>query len=294
MNLTTPTCLWDVGAELGEGPVWDEVNRRLYFVDIKGRKIHSCAEDGSQRRSWNTPRQTGFVLPAAEGDFVCGMQDGLYRFAPESGAFSLLGEVEPALPGNRLNDGYIDAHGRLWFGSMDDGESLPSGSLYSIEAGAAAVAHDPGYIITNGPATSPDGATFYHTDTLERVVYAFDVGADGTLSGKRLFVACTGSGHPDGSAVDADGCVWVAMFGGARIDRYTKEGQLIQTLDFPCSNITKLTFGGADLRTMFVTTAWKGLSPEQRAGQPLAGSLFTLRSPTPGLAQHRFGARRTA
>ncbi|WP_267876244.1 SMP-30/gluconolactonase/LRE family protein [Massilia violaceinigra] len=133
---------------------------------------------------------------------------------------------------------------------------------------------------------SPDGKTLYHTDTLGKKIYAFDVLPDGTATRKRLFIVTQAPGHPDGMAVDADGGIWVAMFRGARIDRYNPAGELVGTIAFPVSNITKLAFGGADLRSAFVTTAWKGLSEDERAREPLAGGLFTFRTDTPGLAQH--------
>lgn len=288
MSAHQPECLWPVGAELGEGALWHAPSRSVYFVDIKGRQVHRCAEDGSQRTSWNAPSQPGFVVPAAGGGFVCGLEDGLYRFSEISGAFSPLRKVEEDQELNRFNDGHVDAQGCLWFGSMDNGESRPSGSLYRCDGKGEVVNVDSGYIITNGPAISPDGKTLYHTDTLAKQVFAFDLLPGGAVARKRLFVAIQGGGHPDGMAVDAGGHVWIAVFGGARIERYSPDGKMVDIVRFPCSNITKLAFGGGDLRTVYVTTAWKGLTPEQRAKEPLAGGLFVFRSETPGLAQHEF------
>jgi D-xylonolactonase len=288
MNGVEPVCLWPVAAELGEGPLWHAASRSVYFVDIRGRQIHRCAEDGTGQRSWAAPGRPGFIVPLAEGGFVCGLDDGLYRFCENSGQFTPLRHVEADLPGNRFNDGFVDARGSLWFGSMDAGESDPSGALYCIDSRGQVSCADSGYIITNGPATSPDGRILYHTDTLGRTVYAFDVLADGTLANKRIFVVFTGSGHPDGMAVDAHGDVWIALFGGGRIERYSAAGVLSDSVHFPCSNITKLAFGGPDLRTVYVTTAWKGLTPAQREREPQAGALFTFRSTTPGLVQHAY------
>lgn len=293
-----PVCIWDVAAKLGEGPIWHAATRSVYFVDIKGRQIHRCSEDGSVRRSWSTPLQTGFIVPVAggggSGSFVVGMEDGLYNFDPDSGAFTLLRAIEQDVPTNRFNDGYVDAQGCLWFGSMDDGEALPSGSLYRLGGGAEVRTFDRDIIITNGPAVSPDGKTLYHTDTLGKLVFAFDVQDDGSLANKRVFTEITAGGHPDGMAVDSAGRVWIGIFNGARISRYAADGTHIDDIAFPCSNITKLAFGGDDLRTVYVTTAWKGLSDEQRARQPQAGGLFTFRTDTPGLAQHEFLIEATA
>lgn len=278
-----PRCIWDAGAELGEGALWHAATRSVYFVDIKGRRIHRCDADGGARRSWEAPSQPGFAIPAASGGLVCGLEDGLYRFDEGSGAFTVLRRIEQDMPGNRLNDGYVDAGGNLWFGSMDDAKERASGALYRLDRHGVLSCADDGYGITNGPAVSPDGKTLYHTDTPLRRVYAFTLHEDGTLADKRVFLQLPEGSRPDGMAVDADGHLWIALFGGGRIERYTASGRLVGSVRFPCSNITKLAFGGDDLRTAYVSTAWKGLSPGQRAAQPLAGGLFAFHADTPGL-----------
>jgi D-xylonolactonase len=288
MSTTVPQCIWPLGAQLGEGPVWHPAEGALYFVDIIGKQLHRCSEDGTARQSWQMPAETGFALPMADGGLVCGMPGRLMRFDPKTGAFTLLREVESSLPGNRLNDGYVDRQHSLWFGSMDNSQKATSGSLYRLRSNGELQALDSGYIITNGPATSPDGRTFYHTDTLEKKVYAFDLADDGNLSRKRVLVKTAGSGYPDGTAVDAAGYVWVAMFGGARVDRYAPDGKLEGSLAFPCPNVTKIAFGGPDLRTAFATTAAVGLGEEERRKFPLAGGVFSFRVAAPGQAQHSF------
>ncbi len=289
MSQKVPECVWPVGAELGEGPIWMAEEHAVYFVDIKGRKLHRWSEKNGQRQSWDAPDQIGFIAPLEQGGFMCGVRGGLMHFNTDTGQFSLYKEVERPIPTNRLNDGFVDYRGRLWFGSMDDGQKAATGSLYRIDHQAGEILRqDPGYVITNGPAMSPDGRTLYHTDTLGHVVYVFDAAADGMLSNKREFARITAGGHPDGMAVDADGFVWIAVFRGWRIDRYSPQGEIVETISFPCSNITKLAFGGDDLRTAYVTTAWKELSAEERVQQPLAGALFSFRVETPGLQQYRF------
>lgn len=287
MSMPTPSCIWPVGAELGEGPLWQAAENALYFVDIKGRRIHRLAAQTGEHRSWQAPDQPGFLAPLGGLAFVCGLPDGLYRFDAASGQFGKLMDIEAHLPGNRLNDGFVDARGRLWFGSMDDAEQASSGTLYRVDENGALSTQDSDYVITNGPAMSPDGRTLYHNDTVRRVVYAFDVAEDGTLSRKRVFAAIAGEGHPDGLAVDADGFVWIALFGGWRIERYSPEGEHVAEVRFPCANITKLAFGGDDLRTVYVTTAWKGLDAVERQQQPQAGGLFMFRSPVAGQVQAR-------
>jgi sugar lactone lactonase YvrE len=291
MKVLLPVCIWPVNAELGEGPVWQAAENAVYFVDIKGRHIHRLSVATGQAQTWNAPDQPGFVAPLAEHGFVCGLPGGLYRFDAGSGQFSKLKDIEAHLPGNRLNDGFVDASGHLWFGSMDDGEEQSTGTLYRVNDAGEVVAQDDDYVITNGPATSPDGRTLYHNDTMRRVVYAFDVSEDGSLSRKRIFAAISGDGYPDGMAVDVDGFVWVALFGGWRIERFSPDGEVVEQVPFPCANITKLAFGGDDLQTVYASTAWKGLSPVERQQQPQAGGLFSFRSPVPGQpqAQCRWG-----
>jgi sugar lactone lactonase YvrE len=288
---SSPACLWQAGATLGEGVLWDATSGQVWFVDIKGRRIHRCDADGGQQRSWDAPGQVSFIVRAADGSMVCSLDDGLYRFKEETGAFAPLLAVEADMPGNRFNDGHVDAHGALWFGSMDNAEEQPTGALYRFD-GSAAERKDDGYVITNGPAVSPDGRTLYHTDTLDKRTYAFDRAADGSLSNKRLFVELKDGGYPDGMAVDAEGCVWIATFGGWRIDRFDADGRKVGEVRFPCANVTKLAFGGEDLRTVYATTARKGLSNDELAAQPLAGGLFSFRVATPGLPQHLLRLRK--
>jgi sugar lactone lactonase YvrE len=227
----------------------------------------------------------GFLAPLDAHRFIAGAKTGLYEFAPATGDFTLIRQVEPDRPFNRLNDGAVDPQGRLWFGSMDDGESQPSGQLYRFHRGSLAPM-DSGYVITNGPAISPDGRTLYHTDTLQKRIYAFDLGVDGSLANKRLFVTIEeGAGYPDGPVVDSEGCLWTGLFGGWAARRYAPSGQLLESVSFPTANITKLAFAGPDLTTVYATTASKGLDAAALAAQPLAGGLFQFQAQVPGQPQ---------
>ena len=282
-----PHCVWSVAAQLGEGPIWMAAEQSLWFVDIKEQHIHRYQADTGQTQTWHAPAQPGFIMPMTGNEFIVGLKTGLHYFYPQRHDFTLLTQVEPALPNNRLNDACVDARGRLWFGSMDDGEQLQTGNLYRLDANGMPLLHDTDYCITNGPAISPDGATLYHTDTLARCIHAFDLSADGRISNKRLFTSITtNDGYPDGPVVDSEGCVWTGLYGGWGLLRFSPQGELIDRIDLPCANVTKAAFGGADLRTLYITTAWKGLNAEQRAQQPLAGGLFAVRVRTPGLPQY--------
>jgi len=274
--------VWSLGATLGEGPVWDARDAALWFVDIKQHRVHRFDPAGGETRSFDAPGQVGWVLPAADGGFLAGLQTGLHRFDPESGAFTLLTAVEPDRPGNRLNDATVAADGAVWFGSMDDGETDVTGQVHRFHAGTLTTSTIPPVVITNGPAVSPDGGTLYHVDTLGHTIHAVPV--DGATTGTpRLFATIDAAdGYPDGVTVDAEGGVWVGLWGGWSARRYAPDGTLDRIVRFPVANITKVAFGGDDLRTGFATSASKGLSDEDRADQPEAGSLFAFDVDVPG------------
>jgi sugar lactone lactonase YvrE len=254
----------------------------LWFTDIKEKKIHRFNPEKLKGDSWKTPSEVGFLAPLENGHFIAGAKTGLYDFDPSAGDFRFLRTVEPDRPSNRLNDGAVDARGRLWFGSMDDLEQGPSGALYRLDRSGLALM-DPGYVITNGPAISPDGGTLYHTDTLQKRIYAFDLRADGSLTGKRVFVTIEeGAGYPDGPVVDSQGCLWTGLFGGWSARRYSPQGELLERVSFPVANVTKLAFAGAGLTTVYATTARKGLDAAARAAQPSAGGLFCFQADVPG------------
>jgi len=278
---STVSCVWPLGATLGEGPLW--WGEALWFTDIKRQKIHRFDPATGEKKSWDAPSPLGFLAPCQNGHFIAGAKTGLLDFDPATGCFTRITEVEPERPGNRLNDGAVDPCGRLWFGSMDDGEEAPTGTLYRFYRGSLAPM-DSGYVITNGPAFSPRGDVLYHTDTLARRIHAFDLASDGALTNKRLFVEIEdGAGYPDGPTVDSEGCLWTGLFGGWAVRRYAPDGRLLHTIRFPVANITKIAFGGADLMTAYATTAAKGLDVAEQKEQPLAGGLFCFEAPVPGL-----------
>lgn len=282
--MAAPELLWDVKAELGEGPVWREADRSVWFVDIKGRRLHRYGVTDGAKQSWNAPDQIGFALPADDGALICGIRGGLYRFVPETGVFDLVARVEADRPQNRLNDGFIAPDGSLWFGSMDDDETKPSGALYRYARGILE-RRDDGYVVTNGPALCPQGRTLYHNDTLSRCIYAFDH-EDGRLANKRLF-ARVSDGYCDGPSVDADGVLHVGLFNGWGVARFDPSGRRLENIPFPVMTVTKAAFGGEDMRTLFCTTAWLN-NGDKRADQPTLGGLYSVRVDRPGLPQSQF------
>ena len=279
-----PRNVWPLAAELGEGPVWVERDRALWFVDIKKQQIHRYDPASGARRSWDAPEQVGFILPAERGGFVAGLQSGLYHFDDNSGAFDLIVKVDEDSPANRLNDGTVDPKGRIWFGTMDNQERDRSGAFYCFANGKLTRTAIGNIAITNGPAVSPDGRILYVVDTLRGTIDAVDIDDDGTLGERRSYVRIDPSeGHPDGPTIDAEGCVWISLYAGWEARRYSPTGELIERVRFPVANITKIAFGGDDLRTVYATTARQLLSREDIAKQPEIGDLFEFTADVPGV-----------
>jgi len=284
MAATQPIDTWDLAAELGEGPVWVERDKALWFVDIKKQKIHRYDPADGSKRSWNSPEQVGFILPAERGGFVAGLQSGLHHFDEASGKFELIVEVDPGKPTNRLNDGTVDPQGRLWFGTMDNDEKAKSGAFYCFADRRLTRTPVDNIEITNGPAVSLDGRLLYYVDTLKGTIDCADIQDDGSLTSLRPFVRIDpAEGHPDGPTIDSEGCVWISLYAGWEARRYSPAGELLERVRFPVANITKIAFGGPDLRTAYATTARQMLSVETIAQQPQIGDLFQFGVDMPGV-----------
>ncbi|HWL63362.1 MAG TPA: SMP-30/gluconolactonase/LRE family protein [Steroidobacteraceae bacterium] len=287
-QIATAECVWPLGARLGEGPTWNAATGELWFVDIHAGQVHALHPASGTRRSFTAPESTAFIFPCVGGGYLCGLRSGLFHFDPLGGKFERRVRVDAEHPGNRLNDGYVDAAGRLWFGTMDDAARQPSGSLYRYD-GTRLERMDSGYVITNGPAMSPDGRVLYHVETQGRRMYAFDVDASGALSGKREFLAIDEPGvYPDGPVVDTLGNIWLSLYGGWGVRCYNPQGKLLRKLELPVARCTKVAFGGPALSTLYITTAAGGLSAEELAQQPLAGGLFRAQMDVAGLQSHVF------
>lgn len=279
-------CVWPLKADLGEGPFWSAAEKALWFVDIFEKQLHRFEPDTGRRQSWTAPAKVSFVLPEARGSFLVGLPGAVARFHAQTGAFEILARLEADYPQNRLNDGCIDRQGRLWFGSMDEDGRQNSAAIYHWGAEPAPLLADGGYCISNGPAFSPDGRTFYATDTLDHVLYRFTVSENGELGQKTPLIRFKPEeGFPDGTSVDAEGCLWVAFLDGWCVRRFSPDGKEVAKVKLPCARVTKLAFGGDGLKTAYVTTARHGLEPQDLAGQPLAGGVFAFEVDVPGLPQ---------
>lgn len=258
---------------LGEGPVWDPRIGTLLWVDIKAPAVWRYRPDTGHSARLPVPEPVGFVALTPDPDVViAGFKSGLVRLHLLGGETQPLVSPEPDEPGNRVNDGHVGPDGRLYFGTMDDAQAKPTGSFWRFD-GAELVPFHGRICITNGPAVSPDGRILYTVDTQRRIIFSHDLGGERPGEG-RLFVRFEKSwGFPDGMAVDAEGFLWAAHWGGARVTRFAPDGSPERVLPMPTPQVTKCAFGGPDLTTLYVTTAAIGRDPKN---DPMAGRLFSV------------------
>lgn len=282
------SCVADVKAILGEGPVWAAREHALYWVDIKGQKIFRLDASGTVRH-WDTPMWVGSLAPRAGGGFVAGTQQGLALVDLLSVRFELIGNPDEDFPGNRFNDGKVDRAGRFWAGTMDDKERQAAGRLYRLDPDLAWSKIDEGYRVTNGPAFSPDGRTMYHNDSARQLTYAFDLDQDGNASNRREFLRFDkGDGYPDGMTVDAENCLWIAFWDGWCVRRFSPEGDRLFELAVPVQRPTSCAFGGDELKTLYITSARRDLQGTELARQPFAGGLLAANVGVAGIAEVPF------
>ncbi|MBB4715448.1 SMP-30/gluconolactonase/LRE family protein [Streptomyces luteogriseus] len=268
-------------AELGEGPTWDAVTGRLLWIDILGRRLHTYDPATGRRTVRRTEQHIGAVKPRAGGGLVLNLRDGIGLLDPDGG-FRWL-HHEP-VPGRRANDAAVAPDGALWAGTMRYDEAPGGGTLSRVTGdGSVDVVLDD-VAVSNGTGWSPDGRLMYHIDSPTRRVTVFDH-ADGRITGRRTLAEIEeGDGFPDGLTVDAEGCVWVALWKGAAVRRYTPDGELDRVIELPVSLVTACAFGGADLSDLYITTARVGLTEPPA----LAGSLFVVPGAGKGLAHPPF------
>lgn len=285
-------CAFAAGDVLGETPLWCERTRKLWWVDIE-RRLHQSLDPATGRHESMHHDGTflGSQALTVEGAHLLAKDLGLYRRDPASGALTLLASVEQGRD-NRLNDGRVDAHGRLWIGTMDNALHRPTGALYRVDPGGEVTRLFGDVVVTNGIAFSPDSRTLYFTDTRRYCTWQFDFDvAAGRIDNRRLFADYTASQErPDGACVDVDGCIWTAFFAAGRVARYRPDGIIDLVVEIPAVNPTCACFGGDDLKTLFVTSATKFLTPRQRMDTPQSGSVFAIHGIAQGIAEHRFGS----
>jgi sugar lactone lactonase YvrE len=263
-------------ATLGEGPTWDPATGRLLWLDILGARLHSYDPATGHRTVRVTDQHVGAAKPRAGGGLVLNLRDGV-GLLDVDGAFRWL-HHEP-VPGRRANDAAVAPDGSLWAGTMRYDEAPGGGTLSRLTGDGSAEVILDDVTVSNGTGWSPDGRLMYYIDTPTRRVDVFDH-AEGRVSARRPFVEIEdGAGFPDGLTVDADGCVWVALWDGGAVRRYTPAGELDHVITLPTPRVTACAFGGPDLTDLYITTARVGLETPH----PVAGSLLVVPGAGKGL-----------
>jgi len=274
----------DVRDTLGEGTTWSARENAVYWVDILAPALNRLSLDDGAIKRWAMPEPLGWVVERADGGFIGGFQSGFKAFTLDPLVITPIADPEPHLPGSRMNDGKADAHGHIWCGTMDMAEGQDVGALYRLSPDHEWAAVDTGYRVPNGPAFSPCGKWLYHSDTARQTMYRFARTEDGGVADRQVFLQFgEEDGYPDGMTVDAEGHLWVAHWGGARISRFTPEGKLDRAIQLPAKQVTNICFGGADLDRMFVSSAAISLPASD-----YDGAFFEVDAGVKGLPTHKF------
>lgn len=292
--MSKPEVVAGGNAILGESPLWSPAEAALYWADINNPTIHRLDPASGARERWPIETEIGSIGLAGPRRMVAGLRTGAHYVDLATGRIEPIcdPEGEGRFNRNRMNDGKIDRAGRFWVGTMNDPGHQPLGTLYRIDKDGGAAPVLGGIRVPNALCWSPDSSVMYFTDSYSHQIWAFDFDlATGAMENKRVFAAIAEeTGVPDGATVDADGFVWCAHMFGSRVSRYAPDGSLDRAIALPVPQVTSCAFGGADLETLYITTASLRMDRAALAEQPLAGALFAVDPGVRGLPEPVFGA----
>jgi L-arabinonolactonase len=284
-RLEVPQCA------VGEGPVWDVPTQRLYWIDIIGKAVHCLDPAGGTTRSWSVPKVIGSMAIGRDGNAIVALVDGVYRLDLTTGACTLLATCPDLNEQVQLADGKVDRRGRFVVGSSDRGMKEARGRLYVLDPGATTLRGiDSDIFLSNGPCWSLTDRTFYHADSIRRLIYAYDYDIErGTVANRRPFASTAElGGIPDGATVDAEDHVWSAICEGGKLVRFRPDGSIERIVEMPLKLPGSVMFGGPELDRLYVPT----LSPAflGRPADPLDGSMFMVEDlGIRGVPEPRFG-----
>jgi L-arabinonolactonase len=271
--------LVDVKTILGEGPLWDVEEQRLYWIDSFGMNVFRATADGREIRAWDVPQKIGSMALRKSGGAVVSLARGFHFLDLRTGNVDLIVDPEPGRTNNRLNDGKVDRRGRFIAGSMDTMEEGPNGALYRLDPDLSLHKLDDKIIVSNGPCWSPDSKTFYFADTWSGEIWKYDYDlATGSVANRRTFTKVDRSrgGAADGSTVDAEGCLWNALVYDGRLVRYRPDGSVDRIIEMPVKKVTSVMFGGPALDILYVTSMAKPPLPRFPGDGVQRGSLFAI------------------
>jgi len=284
-RLETTRCM------VGEGPVWDEAEQALYFIDIVGAMVHRYDWRTAQTRSWKVPGVIGSMALRKRGGAIVALVDGVHALDFDTGEVTPLAIATDRHPRAQFNDGKVDRRGRFLVGSTDSSltDTQPYGNIYRLDADHILSMIDTGIHISNGPCWSPDNKTFYFSDSLVHAIYAYDYDIEtGEVANRRLFAETKElGGIPDGATVDADGLMWMAICEGRKIVAFRPDGKVERIVETPMNLPASVMFGGPDLDLLFVTSIDPTLL--KRAGEEGGGHSFVIEGlGARGIAEPRY------
>lgn len=276
---------------LGEGAVWNDEEQALYWVDIESNTFHRWDYQTNEQKTFDTGLMVGCIRFRAKGGLIMATQNGFAFW--DFQANRLVPGPDPVKnPAMRFNDGNVDSEGRFWAGSMyfDNEVDKREGSLYRLDPDGSVHVMATHQAIPNGLGWSPDLKTLYHADTPRKVIYAYDYdAATGHIENRRKFIYTPDDeGMPDGLTVDSEGFIWSCRWEGWKVTRYDPDGKVDREVHVNAAHVTSCAFGGPDLDELFITTAWVGLTDDQRRQQPQAGDIFRLKAGVKGQSTHKF------
>jgi len=281
------TPVFDVSAELGECPTWDPIGRRLWWIDWATGFVYRSDVASGVTTSYFAGASLSAVAPSASGLVGLALGHGYSALDPSTGEVRPLARAETEQAETRMNDGKCDAKGRFWAGTMAMDGTSRIGALYVLETDRSVRRVLDRVICSNGMGWSADNSRFYYIDsgTYRIDVFDFDLERGTLLNRSTLIQLQEHEGQPDGLVIDSAGYLWVALWDGWQVRRYSPTGELCSTIRLPVSRPTCCALGGEDLRDLYITTAMPD-SAEEREAEPLAGRVFTTRAATPGVLSH--------
>jgi len=277
---------------VGEGPIWNGKEQALYWVDIQGHTIHRLQPETMEHSVFDVGVAVGVLVFRQTGGLVLASKNGFAVWDTQTQVVNFLVDPEAGQTQKRFNDGAVDCRGRFWAATMNEQEEhqKPEGVLYRLDPDGSVHVMETGFIIPNGMGWSPDNTRMYVTDSTRHIIYMYDFDQQtGAIDQRRTFVYTPEEqGVPDGLTVDSEGCVWSACWGGAKIVRYDPHGKVERIINMPVLQPSSCVFGSKNLDELYITSARKGLSDEQRTAYPLSGDLFRLKTDIKGLEKFSF------